>query len=106
MIHASFFLNIIILNFIIALMSESHAAVRESSAVYSYKQTVELIRAHMNIVDIKKTFQNKRYIMIVQPEQTAIEEIDQAETRVGQLRDGVENAVESLRYITDKIKHS
>ncbi len=56
------------MNMLIAVMSQPFADVYENEETYRNMQIVEMIMSNLDLVDLKKQFKNKKYIIVLRPE--------------------------------------
>lgn len=67
-ILGTFVIQVVFMNMLIAIMGDTFARVQEIAEESGLKERVVLINDHDWLVDIKKLFQGKKYILIVSPE--------------------------------------
>jgi hypothetical protein len=67
-LFASSIIIIMFMNMLIAVMSQPFADVYENEETYRNMQIVEMIMSNLDLVDLKKQFKNKKYIIVLRPE--------------------------------------
>ncbi len=56
------------MNMLIAVMGSPFADVQAHEETYRIKQILELIVEHLDLVNLKNLFKNKKYIIVLRPE--------------------------------------
>jgi len=84
---ATFFLMLLLLNFIITVMGEPFATVQERRAIFQYQTLLEMIVDNIDKVNLKTytPFQDMRYILVVSPEETTTTDEATLEDRFARL---------------------
>ena len=70
------------MNMLIAVMSQPFADVYENEETYRNMQIVEMIMSNLDLVDLKKQFKNKKYIIVLRPESNEFEIEDRVITEL------------------------
>jgi hypothetical protein len=60
------------MNMLIAIMGNPFADVQANEETYRNMQIVELIVAHLDLVNLKDVFKNQKYIIVLRPESNKI----------------------------------
>ena len=64
---ATFIIAVVFMNMLIAIMGETFGSVQEASVESGLRERVVLISDHAWLLDLKKIFKGKKYIIIVTP---------------------------------------
>ena len=70
-IIATFFILVVFMNMLIAIMGDTFGRVQETAEQNGFNERVTLIADHVFLIDIEKMFKGKKYIMIVAPDKTS-----------------------------------
>lgn len=95
---ATFLTCVVFMNMLIAIMGETFGAVTEKAEQNGLKEQISLINDHVWLLDLKKTFKNQKYLIIVK--KTKSEEV--SEKQVGDIIQNLEN---SLSHKYDRLHH-
>ena len=61
------------MNMLIAVMGNQFAYVQANEETYRNMQIVEIMLEHIDLVDLKYVFENKKYIIVLRPESYKIQ---------------------------------
>lgn len=86
---ATFLTCVVFMNMLIAIMGETFGAVTEKAEQNGLKEQISLINDHIWLLDLKKTFKNQKYLIIVK--KTSAEE--SSEEKVSDIIQNLENSL-------------
>lgn len=66
----NFLMAVIFMNMIIAIMSSTYSEVSSTKLQSEMEQKIALISDYFNLIDIKKIFNDKKYIIVAKPAET------------------------------------
>jgi hypothetical protein len=98
---ATVILLLLFMNMVIAVMSEPFGDVQARKVGYQLQQQIDFIVDFKDLIDLKKTFKNEKYIMVLKPEQAEAEE----NRNIDDILDGISQNINELTKNNKNISH-
>jgi len=96
---ATFLTCVVFMNMLIAIRGETFGAVTEKAEQNGLKEQINLINDHIWLLDLKKTFKNQKYLIIVRKTRSAEESEEQVSTIIQNLENSLSHKYDRLHQI-------
>jgi hypothetical protein len=93
---ATFFICVVFMNMLIAIMGETFAQVTEEAEQSGLQEQVVLIADFSWLIDLKKVFKGQKYIISVQPSSSSQESNDVVVGKVGEIESSLHKKIGKL----------